>query len=250
MRTRTPAIACVLVVLSALVALPRGAAAQSPWYVTGSVGALLRPDASRSTTFNGTVEKPVAFPIPPFVFFVPTRTSGPGTSTATFDPGVFVDVGVGYRLPLGFRVEADLAYAHYRQNSVNPLSTDGTFPQLNGSRLTLLSGGGRDQYEAAALGFYDLPVSWPLVPYVGAGIGGANLVAEDGTFAGATGTPKFLVRGGSATCLTMIAEVGVTVALDDRWAVVPSYRFEHLFVPGNGLSDNGNIFKLGIRYSF
>jgi opacity protein-like surface antigen len=248
------AVLFVLLAIAAVVSATREAAAQSLWYITGGVGALLRSDASRSTTITGTVEKPVALPVPPgfppFTILVPTATSGPGTNTATFDAGVFVNLGLGYKLPLGFRIEGDLAYAHYRDDSVNPLSTNGTFPTLNGSRLTLQSGGVHDQYEAAALGFYDLPVAWPVVPFVGAGLGVVNDEAEDGHFAGPGGVPKFVVRGGNPTYPATIVEVGVTIAIDARWAVVPSYRFEHVFVRDNALADHANTFKLGVRYSF
>ena len=89
------------------------------------------------------------------------------TSTTGFDPGPVVNLAVGHALPLGFRVEAELGYAHYAVAGVSPLSSDGAFPELTGKRLALQSGGGRASYSATINAFYDLPVAGPVVPFVG-----------------------------------------------------------------------------------
>ena len=123
-------------------------------------------------------------------------TTGPGTNTLTFDPGYAVNFGIGYKLPLGFRIEAERGYAHYSLASVSPLSTNGAFPALNGNRFTLQSGGGRDQYSAVLNAFYDLPISGWLVPYIGAGAGVNTTYAQTSTFVGPGGGPRFTEVGG------------------------------------------------------
>jgi opacity protein-like surface antigen len=230
------------------------ACAQSPWYITGSAGAYLRSDASRSTTF-----------------FNDSRTiTVPGTATTTYDPGPVVNLGVGYRLPLGFRIEGELGYAHYSVDSVSPLSTGGAptvtnpnalgtspvrFPSrdpfvgLNGNRLALQSGGGHDTYTGTINAFYDLPIPGWIVPYVGAGFGVAHGTQQTAHFSGPD-EPRFTGLGSSATNAVILAELGVTFRIDDRWSVMPSYRFEHVFTTGNAFPSNANIFKLGVRYSF
>lgn len=224
---------CVLVAFAGVMCAAHAASAQSPWYIIGSAGALLRFDASASGTFsNSRGEK------------------GPGTNTNTYDAGPVVNLGLGYRLPLGFRIEGELGYANYTTASASPLSTNGAFPALNGSRLGLQSGGNHDEYTATINAFYDLPIPGRLVPYIGTGIGVAHTAATDGHFAGPGGSPRFTENGSSATNAAILAEVGLTIAVSDRWALVPSYRFEHLFVTGNAYPNNANIFKLGVRYSF
>jgi hypothetical protein len=54
----------------------------------------------------------------------------------------------------------------------------------------------------------------------------------------------------TAVCNVIHREAGLTIALDDQWAVVPAYRYEHLFVTSNAFRDNVNISRLGLRYSF
>jgi opacity protein-like surface antigen len=158
----------------ASIVLPQRASAQNPWYIEGSAGAVWRMDASRSTTFFTTT------PGPGFG----AGLSGPGTETATFDVGYNLNLGVGYRLPMGFRMEVEGGYVHYTAASLSPKSTDGTFPALNGSQLNVTSGGGHDQYAVTLNAFYDIPVSSWCVPFVGVG-GGVNFTQqEDAHFAG------------------------------------------------------------------
>src|SRR6202790_2987778 len=127
----------VVSLLACMGAASGAALAQSPWYITGSAGAYWRSDASRSTTFtNG------------------FGATSPGTNTTTYDPGPVINLGLGYKLPSGFRVEAELGYAHYSSSSVSTLSTNGVFPSLTGTRLTTSSGSGHDNWSATANAFY------------------------------------------------------------------------------------------------
>jgi opacity protein-like surface antigen len=159
-----------------------------------------------------------------------------------------VNFGVGYKLPLGFRVEAEFGYAHYGLASVNPLSTDGTFPQLNGSRLSLQSGGSRDQYSGTVNAFYDLPRFGSITPYIGTGFGVFATNAETAIFTGPN-VSKFTASGGSATNAGVVAEVGAAIAVAPKWDVVPSYRYQYLFTNTGAFPSEINIFKLGMRYS-
>jgi opacity protein-like surface antigen len=188
-------------------------------------------DASRSTTFSNAA-----------------GLTGPGNSAATFDPGPVVNFGVGYKLPLGFRVEAEFGYAHYGIDSVSPLSTNGAFPALNGSRLSLQSGGGRDQYSGTVNAFYDLPRFGSVTPYIGTGFGVFATHAETGIFSG-PGVSQFTQGGGSATNAGVIAEAGAAIAVAPKWDVVPSYRYQHVFSNAGAFPSETNIFKLGLRYS-
>ncbi|MFZ0423111.1 MAG: hypothetical protein WAL80_09575 [Xanthobacteraceae bacterium] len=213
---------------------PQNAPVQSPWYIEGSGGLDWRMDASRSTTFFSLVGPPV---------------STPGTNTIAFDPGYNLGLGVGYKLPWGFRAEIEGNYSHYTVSSLSPLSTNGAFPALNGSRLNVQSGGARDEYGGTVNAYYDLPMSVSYVPYIGVGGGLETINAETVTVAGPGGVPHFTEFGGNATDAIILAEVGMTIALNEKWSVVPSYRFQHVFLNSAAFPDNANIFKLGIRYS-
>jgi len=208
-------------------------AVQSPWYLEGAAGAFWRMDASRSATFRN----------------LDTGARGPGTNTTTFDPGPIVFLGLGYRLPAGFRIEGELGYAHYASATVNPLSTDGTFPLLNGRTLSLQSGGGYNRYSAMVDGFYDFPRFGWAVPYVGLGVGAVYTQSQQAHFTSPDGTVGFTQFPGNSTHAAIAAEAGLAFALDPKWSVVPAYRFEHVFTTGNAFPNDANIFKLGFRYS-
>jgi opacity protein-like surface antigen len=224
---------CVLVTCAGVLGAAHTAAAQSPWYITGSAGAVLRFDASRSTTFSNHF-----------------GTTAPGTNTATYNAGPVVNLGVGYQLPLGFRIEGELGYEHYTTGSVSPAVTNGALPLLNGSRLTLQSGGGHNTYTGTINGFYDLPIPGQIVPYVGAGFGVEHTNQQTGYFAGAYGVPRFTMGSSNTTNAVLLGEVGVTFKFNANWSVSPSYRFEHIFTTDNAFPNNANIFKLGVRYTF
>jgi opacity protein-like surface antigen len=219
-----------LILFVSIVGTIQTASAQSPWYIEGSAGALLRYDASRSTTFSDSL-----------------GASGPGTNTVTYSPGYVLNLGIGYKLPFGFRVEVEGGYAHYDADTASPLSS--AFPALNGSALNLQSGGGHSQYSATFNGFYDLPISGWIVPYIGAGVGFNATDAQTGYFAGSGGIPRFTQSGGNAQNAVALAEAGLTIAVNDKWFVVPSYRFEKVFTTGNAFLNQANIFKLGVRYA-
>jgi opacity protein-like surface antigen len=153
-----------------------------------------------------------------------------------------------YKLPLGFRIEVEGGYAHYTTASASPLSTNGAFPTLNGSRLGSQSGGAHNEYSATFNAFYDVPVSDWYTPYIGAGVGVVGTNIQTGVFAGPGGIPQFTQIGRNATDALMIAEAGMTIKIDAKWAIVPSYRFEKVVTNGT-LPENNNIFKLGVRYS-
>jgi opacity protein-like surface antigen len=113
----------------------------------------------------------------------------------------------------------------------------------------LQSGGTHDQYELSANLFYDLPVAGVLVPYVGGGFGLSSVHNATAYFA-EPGAPSFRSGGASAVYATMNAVAGATVALNSHWAVVPSFRFEHMFVDGDRWADNAALFRVGLRYPF
>ena len=140
-------------------------------------------------------------------------------------------------------------YAHYSAESVSPLSTNGAFPLLNGNRLELQSGGARDQYLATFNAFYDLPMFGQFIPDVGAGIGGKYRQFTRRALRWGRRRAAVYAVGGSGTNAAVLGEVGMTITLNAKWSVVPSYRFEKVFTNAGAFPNQANIFKLGLRYS-
>jgi opacity protein-like surface antigen len=95
--------------------------------------------------------------------------------------------------------------------------------------------------------YYDLPVDGRVVPYLGGGIGYYHGDAATGHSIQANGLP-FTELGGSSDNALLLVETGLSIRLDDHWAVVPAYRFQHLFVDGGPDIDN-HTFEIGLRYS-
>jgi opacity protein-like surface antigen len=217
------------VICLGIISTVHAAVAQSPWYVSGSAGVLQRSDTDFSITISNY-----------------SGLTGPDKDSTSFNPGPIINLAIGYRLLLGFRLEGELGYRNFSVSSISPLSTDVIFPNLVGNRLTAQSGGERNSYTATVNGFYDFPVGGPFVPYAGAGVGIVYGVDQSGLFAG-PGVPRFVRNGSSGTAAIVLAEVGVTIAIGPTWSIVPAYRFEHGF---SGTPTNDNILKVGLRYSF
>jgi opacity protein-like surface antigen len=220
----------VLLAFVGLIAAIPSAFAQTPWYIEGSAGAIWRGEYNYSTTI-----------------FNAAGLTGPGTNTDFFNPGPVLNLGVGYKLPFGFRAEVEGGLAYYTLAGISPLSTNGLFPALVGTRLNQISGGIRDQYSGTVNVFYDLPSFGRVVPYVGGGAGAEYLAAETGVFGG-PGVPRFTQLGTDQTHAVVLAEGGVAVNVNSNWSVVPAYRFESA-LRASGPSLNANIFKIGVRYS-
>lgn len=208
-----------------------GASAQG-WYISGSAGGVFPMDTSRLITVTN-----------------PGRgLIGPATNTSTFNPGEAVNAAVGYSLPLGFRVEGELGYQHFTANSISPDSTNGTFPELTGAKLSNPSGGDHDIFTATANLFYDLPYSLAgITPYVGAGAGYYQGHSTTAVFLNPQG-PRFIMNSGTSRNAVVLGEVGASYALTPSLSLVGSYRYESLFRTSGTLG--ANIVKIGVRYSF
>jgi opacity protein-like surface antigen len=221
-----------LVSFASISLLSTVAMADGPFYVTGAVGGLWRMDSTNSAATFST-----------------STTTGPGTNTTTYNIGPTVSLGVGYRLPWSLRVEGEVDYAHFTTSSVDPLSTNGAFPALNGSKLSTNSGGEHNRYLATANVFYDIALPGRFIPYVGGGAGYARADGTDAHFTTSNGR-TFNENTSTINDPVVLGEAGLTVRLTDSWAVVPAYRFTHIFNSSGSVSENDNIFKLGVRFSF
>lgn len=216
-----------------LAALVTAASAQTEntWYVEGDAGVIFTENRNGPAIFHNNLGKIAS-----------------GSQSATYSPGPVGEIAAGYRLLSDLRLQGDLTYANYSTESVSPSANVSDFPALNGSRYSVRSGGSRTQVSAAIEALYDFPSLGIVEPYLGAGAGyyhgdvsTAHAIDPNGVL--------FRQEGRSSGNALVIAEIGFSINLDENWAVVPGYRFQHLFVNG-GSAINNQILKIGLRYSF
>lgn len=208
------------------------AAAESPLYVSGSVGAYFRDNVTNnSETFHNNLGR-----------------VGPGTNTMTYTPGPTINLAMGYKLLEQLRIESELGYTHYLTDTASPRSTNGAFPALNGSRLNANSGE-HNRYMATVNAFYDVPLERNLTPYFGGGFGVTHSSGSTARFTTSLGG-TFSQKSTNSDAATILGEIGFSVKISNSISVVPAYRFVHLFNSGSVTEENGHILKLGIHYSF
>src|SRR5579885_3668270 len=95
-------------------------------------------------------------------------------NTIKFDPGPAVVGALGYGLGNGIRLEGEIGY---RSNDVSSVS--------NG-----LTGGKVSSWSFLGNALYDFNLGWPVTPYVGAGVGFADVSTRS-----ASGATKFAYQG-------------------------------------------------------
>lgn len=204
----------------------------SRFYFEGSLGILSPTDVSHDTTFTNRA-----------------GLTTYGHDKTTYDIGPSLTVGLGYRLMGGLRLGAELGYGHFSTSTLHPRTNTGTATMLNGSGVSTLSGGDNNLVTMTVAAYYDLPISQTVKPYLGIGGGWYHLDAGALYFADSSGANLFSQSGVNSDNGMFLGEIGVSIAIDSRWSVVPSYRYEHLFT-SSGPAMDLNLFKVGARYNF
>jgi hypothetical protein len=218
-----------LAATAVLITATSAARAQNNWYISGSAGGDFFSDRTAPTTFYNS-----------------SGATASGTHTTSFDPGYALTGSLGYHLPMGFRVEAELGYIHNSVDSTTPHVSAPAFAPINGTKFTSPTGGDYDRVTATVNMFYDLPIHVAgVTPYVGAGAGYYHLSSSDAHFTVPFG---FTGRGGDVSNAVILAEAGATIPLTGTLSLVPAYRYEHFFQDGGGV--DSNLVKLGLRSDF
>lgn len=154
-----------------------------------------------------------------------------GKGSIDFDNGWMFTGAVGYRMG-SFRFEGELGYGE----------TDGGHVKGNGTKVKF--GADQSVFTGTVAGYYDVAIAG-FTPYVGAGIGFADVDIDNFTVAG---TP---VDGGSNTDLSMFGEVGVAIPMTKELDLVPSYRYVWINNGGSGVDDStASLFRVAVRYNF
>ena len=220
-----------IALLSAL-ALAAMSNAESPWYVSGSVGADFREASDGAVTF----------------FKLNQTISAPGRTHATYDPGVVANVAVGRAITPHFRLEDEVGYVNYTGSQINPTTTSPSFPAFNGQTFSRTSGGDYSRITESLNAFYDFgPVYEIIAPYVGAGAGVSFGRRTTGHYADALGTPFQATGTTSVADGFGLLEGGLDIKLARGLTLVPAYRYSRSL---GGRNESDHIGKLGLRYAF
>ena len=94
--------------------------------------------------------------------FSPHDGYGPIARAYTFDPGVGAEASVGYGFGNGLRLEVEGDYANNHVHGVHVFVPE-------------RAGGYEQQFGGFVNALYDLPLSLPVTPYVGLGVGYQNI---------------------------------------------------------------------------
>lgn len=162
--------------------------------------------------------------------------SGAFDLNADHDAGFAGLAGLGYALPGGFRVEAELGY---RDNDVDSVSG------VNASGETRA-------YSAMANLLYDFDVDWPVRPFIGVGAGLARVARDDIAPVG----PTSLDDHDTGFAYQFIA--GAEYPLSDRLGINLSYRYlrvpdlDYTAASGAGIDSDyaSHTVLLGLRFRF
>jgi len=97
-----------------------------------------------------------------------------------------------------------------------------------------------------ASGFFDINTNTSVTPYIG---GGAGLIYWDrGVVTASLNGTSVTIAGDDGTEVTAFAEAGVSIALDSKFELVPSYRFQWADTGSSGIDDDTiHIFKVGLQ---
>jgi hypothetical protein len=236
--------------------------AESPWYVSGDLGGYFREGTSASGTFGkyvtsgSTTTTNSGSGSTTVVSGSPQLVTARGSMKSAYDPGLTGHLAFGRRLGAHFRVEVEVGVAGYDRSTVYPKTTSSNFPALTGVAYDRKSGGDFQRVTEEVNAFYDFkPALHGAAPYVGFGLGAwegrssaavygrSSAIETNGTTIPA-GWP-FNIRGGSNTVGFAMLEGGLSLRLNDRWSVVPAYRYMRGFS-----GDVAHIAKVGFRYGF
>lgn len=175
--------------------------------------------------------------------------AGTLVTTAEFDIGFRIAGAVGYDFG-AFRVEGEIGY---RTNDADEGTIGGFFPVPIDGDISVLS--------FMVNGYYDFPAATPsLAPYVGVGLGVANIDAD-------ISVPSFApfpqIVDDSATVFAYQFIAGLGFNISPTTTITADYRYfattDPEFTPGNafvpGLPDlesdySNHSFNVGVRFMF
>lgn len=185
--------------------------AESSFYVSGFIGGGFPSDAD----FSG-VQAPEAG--------VPGAAGAPANIDADFDEDVFYGAAIGYQLPVSY-----WTYFHPRvEFEISRLESDVDDGSFNGGNQTF---GGDLETTFFLINSYS-DIRWTddqlIVPYVGGGIGLADVDANIEYAGGGAPAPNFAVRGDETGFVSTLA-AGVTIDTPGAFELYGEGRYYRVY---------------------
>jgi opacity protein-like surface antigen len=204
---RTYLIALVTLVFFTIPSLSAAATGRPGPYFSGFLGASF----ARETTVSG------------------FDGSSPFSDQVTFDPGIYVGGTGGY--DFGFlRLEGELSYRNAKIDTV----TENGVPFRNVD-------GDLGVFATMFNVFFDLHNSSPVTPYLGGGIGFANLHMNDTTGRNSSGNRIPLYDDSNDTVFAYQVGAGMDIAINSRYSLDVGYRYfitEKARLDGDSITSN------------
>ena len=139
---------------------PQAPALQGNWYLRGDGGIGLADLRTRNSTFDAGFD---------------AAANGVGYNTRSLDDAAFVDAGVGYRFNRFFRADVTAEYRAAAHFAAIESYTDNT--TLSGRQYDTYSGSVRSAVGLVN-GYVDIGTWFGITPFVGAGVGVANVATR------------------------------------------------------------------------
>ena len=141
---------------------------------------------------------------------------------SSYDRGWVVSGAVGYALPGGFRLEAEVAYRKVKVDELDIVQDGGLGVALGGGSLngvTVAAEGHETALSVMANMWYDINTGTPFTPYIGGGIGFAEISLDKLSAAGA------LIVDGRDDVFAYQLGAGVGYAVTSNLTLTVDYRF-------------------------
>lgn len=253
-----------LIIGGAIVLASTSAAHAQDWYAGGSLGILMQDDSDNSgatgafNTGNGAPAVPNGTPV---------AAGTPYGWNTEFDDGVAISAEVGMRYGGGLRSGLELAYTKSDVERHSGVTLGGTV--IDGVDAAVLTGSatqlgatvgavvadGRGDITNTALFanlYYDFATGGAFEPYVGAGIGFAQVDVDY--------SPSGVgIINGDDTAFAWQLKGGVTWKIDPSWEAYGEYAyrqtddvsFDNQLFPGSlDIENTQSIFSAGVRFRF
>ncbi|MEM6626984.1 MAG: porin family protein [Pseudomonadota bacterium] len=255
-----------LLAAAGLAAVLSAASAQAQeWYVGGSIGIAAQSDSDNSgssgafTTGNGA---------PAIPFGTPIDAGTPYGWSTEFDDGLALSAEFGARIDNGLRAGVELTYTDadvdtHSNVTIGGGSIDdvdaavlltGSADQLGASVADIVADGQGDISTTALFAnvYYDFNLSGALQPYVGAGIGLADVEVDY--------SPSGVgIIDDSETKFAYQIKAGATWRATDAWEIYGEYAYratedvelDNSLFPGTlDIENQQSVFSIGARYRF
>jgi len=158
----------------------------------------------------------------------------PYTIDAEFDPGVVIEGAVGYDFGM-FRLEGEMGY---QVNDLDKFSADG---------VSVSASGDFDALSFMVNGYLDFENQTAFTPYIGAGIGYANVAANDISVGG------YALSDEDDNVFAYQFGAGVGYSVTKNWIIDLAYKYfatEDADFEGTKVEYNSHNITVGIRYAF